>query len=99
MKGKIRWIILLVSIFMIISLSRSVVDLWERRNIVQEEQKRLSQLEKKHEELTGWQKKEKQSLLWGSPPFLKIQVKRLNRAIHLCCRIGSSGGKFFSEKN
>ncbi|HCM82250.1 MAG: Septum formation initiator [Candidatus Gottesmanbacteria bacterium GW2011_GWB1_44_11c] len=52
MKGKIRWIILLVSIFMIISLSRSVVDLWERRNIVQEEQKRLSQLEKKHEELT-----------------------------------------------
>ena len=37
---------------MIISLSRSVVDLWERRKIVKEEQERLTQLEKRHEELT-----------------------------------------------
>jgi len=37
---------------MIISLSRSVVDLWERRKIVKEEKERLVQVEKKHEDLT-----------------------------------------------
>ena len=52
MKGKIRWIIVCVSVFMIISLSRSVVDLWERRKIVKEEQIRLAQIEKKHDALT-----------------------------------------------
>jgi cell division protein FtsB len=51
MRGGIRWIIILVSIFMIISLSRSVMDLWERRKILEVEQKRLTQLEQKHEEL------------------------------------------------
>jgi cell division protein FtsB len=51
MGGKIRWIIILVSMFMIISLSRSVVDLWERRKILEVEQKRLTQLEQKHKEL------------------------------------------------
>jgi len=52
MKGKIRWIVIFVSLFMIVSLSRSVVDLWERRFIVKKEQDRLIQLEKKHQELT-----------------------------------------------
>ena len=52
MRERNRWIIILVSLFMIISLSRSVVDLWERRKIVKEEQDRLSQVEKKHKELT-----------------------------------------------
>lgn len=51
MGKNIRWIVILVSLFMIISLSRSVGDLWGRRNIVEQEQKRLSELEKKHEEL------------------------------------------------
>lgn len=51
MKGSKRWIIICVSIFMIISLSRSVVDLWERRKIVKEEEKRLVQIEKRHQEL------------------------------------------------
>ena len=52
MKGKGRWIIICVSIFMIISLSRSVVDLWERRKIVTEEQARLARIEKRHGELS-----------------------------------------------
>ena len=52
MRERNRWIIIAVSVFMIISLSRSVVDLWERRKIVKEEQERFSQVEKKHKELT-----------------------------------------------
>jgi len=36
---------------MIISLSRSVVDLWGRRTIVREEQERLAQLQKRNQEL------------------------------------------------
>jgi cell division protein FtsB len=52
MSKKIRWIVILVSLFMIISLSRSVMDLWEKRAIVKQEQERLSVLSKKHEELT-----------------------------------------------
>jgi cell division protein FtsB len=52
MKNKNQWIIIFVSIFMIVSLSRSVVDLWERRKIVKEEQERLALVEKKHQELT-----------------------------------------------
>jgi len=51
MRRNIRLIVILVSIFLIISLSRSVVDLWGRRTIVEEEKQRLSDLEKKHEEL------------------------------------------------
>lgn len=51
MGGRIHWIIVLVSIFMIVSLSKSVVDLWERRNILEAEEKRLTQLEKKNDEL------------------------------------------------
>jgi len=52
MSGKIRWIVIFVSLFMIISLSRSIVDLLEKRVIVKQEQERLSVLSKKHEELT-----------------------------------------------
>lgn len=52
MSRKIRWIVIFVSIFTIISLSRSVVDLWERRTIVEQEQRRLREFEKKHEDLT-----------------------------------------------
>lgn len=52
MSGKIRWIVILVSLFMIISLSQSVVDLLEKRAIVKQEQERLSDLKEKHEELT-----------------------------------------------
>ena len=52
MKEKIRWMVIFVSIFMIISLSRSVVDLWQRRSIVKQEQERLRRIEQKHEELT-----------------------------------------------
>ena len=52
MKEKIRWMVIFVSIFMIISLFRSVVDLWQRRSIVKQEQERLRQIEQKHEALT-----------------------------------------------
>lgn len=52
MKGKIRWIIIFVSLFMIVSLSRSVVDLWERRSILVQEQMRLSEAQKRHDELS-----------------------------------------------
>lgn len=52
MGGKVRWIVICISIFIIISLSRSVADLWQRRSIVEQERKRLSELEKKHTELT-----------------------------------------------
>jgi len=52
MKGNGRWIIIAISLFVIASLARSVVDLWQRRSIVEQEKKRLSALEKKHEELT-----------------------------------------------
>lgn len=37
---------------MIYSLSRSVIDLWQRRTIVGEEQKRFAVAQKRHEELT-----------------------------------------------
>jgi len=52
MGNNIRWVIILVSAFMIISLFPSVVDLWERRKIIDQEQQRLTELNKKHEELT-----------------------------------------------
>jgi cell division protein FtsB len=52
MGRKIHWIIVLVSIFMIISLSGSVMDLWGRRTVVEKERERLIQLEKKNNELT-----------------------------------------------
>ncbi len=52
MGRKIHWIIVLVSIFMIISLSGSVMDLWGRRTVVEKERERLTQLEKKNTELT-----------------------------------------------
>ena len=37
---------------MIVSLSRSVVDLWQRRAIVKKEQERLVLVEQRHQELT-----------------------------------------------
>jgi cell division protein FtsB len=52
MKKNFHWLVIAISVFMIISLSRSVVDLWERQNIVKQEEKRLQEVEKKHNELT-----------------------------------------------
>ena len=69
MGKNIRWIVILVSVFMIISLSRSVVDLWGRRNIVEQEQKRLSELEKKHEELV------KKHDLVQTPAFIEREAR------------------------
>lgn len=37
--------------FLVVSLSKSVVDLWQRRTIVEQERKRLTEIEKKHDEL------------------------------------------------
>ena len=51
MKKNFHWLVIAVSVFMIISLSRSVVDLWERQKIVKQEEKRLQEIEKKHDEL------------------------------------------------
>ncbi len=49
---RIQWVIIAVSLFMIISLSHSVVDLWGRRSIVGQEEARLKETQKRHDELT-----------------------------------------------
>lgn len=52
MKGNFRWILIAISVFAIINLSGSVLDLFQRRNIIRDEQKRLDALKKRHDELT-----------------------------------------------